>query len=114
MKSLAALFLTLAVAACSGAAPATAPVAARGFTIDDLIDIKHPSTPVWSPDGRHVVFMWDRAGVSNLFLSDGSGGAPTALTTDGVGGTPFWSRDGQRVYFARGGDLWQAPVDWRR
>ena len=31
-----------------------------------------------------MVFVWDRAGVSNLFLSDGSGGAPTALTTDGA------------------------------
>ena len=110
MKSFTALCLTLTVAACGGAAPTTAPAAAQGFTIDDLVDIKHPSTPVWSPDGRHVVFVWDRAGVSNLFLSDGSGGAPTALTTDGAGGTPFWSRDGQRVYFSKGGDLWQAPV----
>ena len=110
MKSLAALCLALAVAACGGAAPASAPVAAKGFTIDDLVDIKHPSTPVWSPDGKHVLFVWDRAGVSNLFLSDGSGGTPIALTTDGAGGTPFWSRDGQRVYFSKDGDLWQVPV----
>ena len=74
------------------------------------MDIKHPSTPVWSPDGKHVLFVWDRAGVSNLFLSDGSGGTPIALTTDGAGGTPFWSRDGQRVYFSKDGDLWQVPV----
>jgi dipeptidyl aminopeptidase/acylaminoacyl peptidase len=110
MKPLTALCLALAVAACGGTAPATAPVAAKGFTIDDLVDIKHPSTPVWSPDGKRVVFVWDRAGVSNLFLSDASGGTATALTTDGAGGTPFWSRDGQRVYFSNGGDLWQVPV----
>ena len=26
------------------------------LSIDDLIDIKHPSSPVWSPDGRHIAF----------------------------------------------------------
>ncbi len=35
--------------------------------------------PSWSPDGKHVLFTWDRAGVSNLYVSDGNG-PPKALT----------------------------------
>jgi Tol biopolymer transport system component len=82
------------------------------FTIADLIDVKHPSSPVWSPDGSRVVFVWDRAGVSNLYVSDLSS-APRPLTTEtgaGVTSTPFWSNDGARVFFAHRGDLWQVPA----
>ena len=27
-------------------------------------------TPMWSPDGRHVVFIWERAGVANIYVAD--------------------------------------------
>ena len=33
------------------------------------IDIRHPSNPVWSPDGRAVVFVWDRAGISKVYVA---------------------------------------------
>jgi dipeptidyl aminopeptidase/acylaminoacyl peptidase len=107
------LVFTLATLATSCAANAVeAPAAATGLTIEQLIDIKHPSNPSWSPDGARVAFVWDRAGIANLYVSDLSGGAPKALTSYEAGsvGNTFWSRDGQRVYFARGGDLWQASV----
>jgi len=32
----------------------------RQFTIEQLIEIKHPSNPQWSPDGRHVLFVGPR------------------------------------------------------
>ena len=47
--------------------------AGQSLTIEKLIDIKHPSDPIWSPDGTRVVFIWDRAGVSNLYLVDAAG-----------------------------------------
>src|SRR5881396_3356476 len=28
--------------------------ASGGLTIEQLIDIRHPSTPMWAPDGRRV------------------------------------------------------------
>jgi dipeptidyl aminopeptidase/acylaminoacyl peptidase len=81
------------------------------LTIESLIDIRHPSNPVWSPDGRHVAYVWNRAGVDNLWLVDLSGAtpeAPGALTRfdSGDAGSLFWSADGKTVYFAREGTLW--------
>src|SRR5438067_2430491 len=83
------------------------------LTIEQLIDIKHPSDPLWSPDGKHVVFTWDRAGVSNLYVSNADGhGQPVALTSfpEGQAGEAFWSRDSQTVYFPHDGDLWQVAI----
>ena len=83
------------------------------LTIEQLIDIKHPSNPVWAPNGKYVAFIWDRAGISNLYLASSSGGGqPVPLTSFPEGGVEqvFWSQDSQTVYFARSGDLWQVTV----
>jgi dipeptidyl aminopeptidase/acylaminoacyl peptidase len=82
-------------------------------TIEQLIDIKHPSNPVWAPNGKYVAFIWDRAGVSNLYLASSSGGGqPAPLTSFPEGGVEdiFWSQDSRTVYFAHTGDLWQVAV----
>ena len=83
------------------------------LTIDALIDIKHPSNPVWSRDSRSIAFMWERAGVANLFVvaADGSS-APRAVTKDGdpVAGV-FWSADSETLYFLRGNVLMRAAAD---
>jgi Tol biopolymer transport system component len=86
---------------------------AHRLTIEQIIQIKHPSEPLWSPDGRHVAFVWDEGGVSNLYVANADGqGSPVALTsfTDGQVGDAFWSRDGERVYFPHDGDLWQDSI----
>ena len=83
------------------------------LTIEQLIEIKHPSNPVWSPDGRHVAFIWDRAGISNLYVSNLDGRTqPAALTsfTEGEVHQAFWDHDGQNLYFARKGDLWRVSA----
>src|SRR3954454_8128658 len=46
------------------------------LTIDALIDIKHPSDAVWSPDGRHAAFLWERAGTQNVWVVDFMGRQP--------------------------------------
>jgi dipeptidyl aminopeptidase/acylaminoacyl peptidase len=83
------------------------------LTIDALIDIKHPSNPVWSRDSRSVAFMWERAGVANLFVvpADGSS-APVPITKDGepVAGV-FWSADSRALYFTRGTTLMRATAN---
>lgn len=105
----------IVAAALSFAASAAAQKNAKSsrLTIEQLIDIKHPSNPVWSPDGKHVVFIWDRAGVANLYVANADGhGQPQALTSFPVGQVDgaFWSHDSQSVYFPHNGDLWQVNV----
>jgi dipeptidyl aminopeptidase/acylaminoacyl peptidase len=83
------------------------------LTIEDLVEIKHPSNPIWSPDGRHVAFVWDHAGVSNFYVARADGqGQSVALTSFAEGQVEgaFWSRDGQSLYFPHAGNLWQASV----
>ena len=67
MKSciLAALVLALGVSAFVVSAQ---PQPRGGLTIEQLIDIQHPSNAMWAPDGRHVVFVSDRAGVSKVYV----------------------------------------------
>lgn len=87
--------------------------AGKRFTIEQLMDIKHPSDPVWSPDGRHVAFLWDRAGVTNLYVAGTDGSSKPAQLTSFTGGQladPFWSHDGQSLYFTHDGGLWQVAI----
>ena len=71
----------LAFLLCAGMGAAQ-PTSTHPLTIENLIDIKHPSDPVWAPDGKRIAF-WDRADIVNLYLvnADGSGapGAPHFL-----------------------------------
>jgi dipeptidyl aminopeptidase/acylaminoacyl peptidase len=83
------------------------------LTIEEIIKIKHPSDPMWSPDGRYVAFVWDQGGVANLYVASVDGqGMPAALTsfTDGQVSDAFWSLDSQTLYFPHEGSLWQVSI----
>jgi dipeptidyl aminopeptidase/acylaminoacyl peptidase len=82
----------------------------HALTIEQLVEIKHPSNAVWSPDGKYVVFAWDKGGIANLYLASADGhGQPVALTSFTEGQIPeaFWSQDGQTIYFPHADDLWK-------
>jgi dipeptidyl aminopeptidase/acylaminoacyl peptidase len=83
------------------------------ITIDKLIDIRHPSAPVWSRDSKKVAFLWDRAGVTDLFVVSADGSSkPVAITSGGTGPTGvIWSADSRSLYFNRGGAMMQVPAD---
>lgn len=64
-----------------------------------------PSTPIWSPDGRQIVFAMRPAGAPNdeesdiyVMRSDGSG-IRRLTATPGDDSHPHWSADGQRIFF---------------
>jgi Tol biopolymer transport system component len=100
------LFVLAASALLTGISGAQAPRGGR-LTIDQLIQIKHPSAPQWTADGSHIWFTYDSGGVNNLWSvpSNGSGRA-MALTTWPQGGRGFTgSPDGSRIAFASGQDV---------
>src|SRR5258708_18991953 len=71
------LLLSLGIFPATGFAGPEAPKGS--ITIERIADVKYPTEQVWSPDGKHVAFLWDAAGKQDLFLAQ-PGGAPVALT----------------------------------
>ena len=54
----------------------------------------------YAPDGRHVAFMSDRTGDTEIWLSDRDGGGQAQLTAIGSDtGSPRWSPDSRVVVF---------------
>ena len=104
------------LAGASGALAQTSsrkPKLAQKLTIEQLIEIKHPSDPIWSPDGKLVTFVWDRAGVSNFYIANVDGhGEPKPLTSfsEGQVAGAFWNEESDLVYFPHDGELWQVAV----
>jgi dipeptidyl aminopeptidase/acylaminoacyl peptidase len=93
--------------------PIAAAEAPRGsITIDRIAEIKYPTDPAWSPDGRTVAFLWDAAGKQELFAAT-PGQAPKALTDFPVDpdmllsdiGAFEWAGPDQ-ILFGRDGKLW--------
>ena len=44
------------------------PPTSQRLAIEQLIDIRHPSSPSWSPDGAHLAYLSERAGVANIYV----------------------------------------------
>ena len=76
-------------------------IAADGSNLTRITD--HPAidiSPAWSPDGRQLVFVSDRTGISNLYIAD-LDSQTTYPITNVIGGcfSPDWSTDGKRIVF---------------
>ena len=83
------------------------------LNIDRVVAIKHPSNPIWSPDGSSLAFVWDEGGVGNLYVIDTSPHSTarrlTSLKEGQIGGA-FWSKDGSTIFYPHEGSLWQVVV----
>ena len=88
------------------------------FTFDPGADIR----PVWSPDGKRLVFTSARSGKRQLYIKDTSGAATEELLVETeLNVLPTsWSADGRfLLFFSQGhpktiADLWVLPMEGER
>lgn len=65
-----------------------------------LLSSREDSSPQFSPDGAKIVFVSQRGGNEEIWVSDGEGKNPVQLTSlSSLTGTPRWSPDGLRIAF---------------
>ncbi len=81
------------------------------LTLDEGAD----DDPRWSPDGREIAFVSNRAGNPDLWVMPASGGVPRAVTRGpGNDHDPVWSPDGRWLTFLsiqeNVSDVWIVPV----
>src|SRR5215831_8738946 len=117
MNARAALASTVAAALCLALAPPLTAESPRGsITIDRISQIKYPSNPAWSPDGKTVAFLWDAAGKQDLFAAT-PGQKPVALTDFQVNPdmllsdiTSFDWISANQIVFGKDGQLWTVSL----
>ena len=84
------------------------PADVADISIDEILAIKHPDPPRWSPDGRWLAWRWDDGGQVSLWVSrsDGSGQKQVSQGEASVGAFD-WSPDG-RLAYSQDSDIWIA------
>jgi tRNA A-37 threonylcarbamoyl transferase component Bud32/dipeptidyl aminopeptidase/acylaminoacyl peptidase len=82
--------------------------ASTRFTFDAAADAQ----PVWSPDGRSIAWMSNRAGDYGLYrkAADGSGTDELVAAPKGFSNLTDWTHNGYFI-FAIQGDIYALPVD---
>jgi eukaryotic-like serine/threonine-protein kinase len=81
-------------------------------------EVTDESSPIWSPDGRRVVFSSDRAGANDLYVkaTDGREDAEVVFARNGPQVATDWSSDSKFLVVEdnsrdTGRDLWVVPLD---
>lgn len=76
----------------------------------------YDSQPVFSPDGRRILFLSDRSGAENLWVMDADGRHPRQLSfydDDPIFVSPIWAPDGRTAYVSRFWPDRNAYESWR-
>jgi eukaryotic-like serine/threonine-protein kinase len=92
--------------------------AARGQKTRLTFDPSSNVTPLWSPNGKQILFSSNRnLGSGDLYLKNADGTGPEEVVANAGEGTVLanvwdWSSDGKYILFAKGNELWSvSPPD---
>src|SRR5215203_4785525 len=80
---------------------------AQSYTIQQYLNIRSASSPTLSLDGKHLAYLTNVSGTSQVWMLDLPNGTPKQITKyDDNVGFVRWSPDGNGLVFgkARGGD----------
>jgi dipeptidyl aminopeptidase/acylaminoacyl peptidase len=66
--------------------------------------------PSWSPDGKHIAYLYADSIQQNIWVMDSDGKNKRQLTKDSYGEIPSWSPDGERIVLNHGGEEGQLVV----
>jgi eukaryotic-like serine/threonine-protein kinase len=90
----------------------------RGSTLRVTYDAATDASPVWSPDGQHLIFRSNRSGLHDLYerLANGTGQSTLLLRTSNAKYPTDWSPDGRTIVFhtyaaTTGADVWTMSAD---
>jgi Tol biopolymer transport system component len=83
---------------------------ARGATTRLTFDPSPHQAPIWSPDGKQILFSSNRKVTTRLYLKNADGSGSEEEVADLGTFVPVnawdWSRDGKHVLFRKGNELW--------
>jgi eukaryotic-like serine/threonine-protein kinase len=83
---------------------------ARGAARRLTFDPSAHQTPIWSPDGKQILFAENRKLGMQIYLKNADGSGSEEEVADlgaGLPGNPWdWSRDGKYVLLGKGNELW--------
>ncbi len=83
---------------------------ARGATTRLTLDSSYSLTPIWSSDGRQILFGSNRKLGVQFYLKNADGSGSEEEVADFGAGLQVnvwdWSRDGKYVLFGKGNELW--------
>ena len=80
----------------------------------ELISASNGMSPAWSPDGRWIAFLSNRAEGWDLYAAPAAGGDARRLTRGATADDPAWTPDGRRVAVHRRGGIDLARLDGGR
>ena len=86
--------------------------ASGGEIITVFSSFARETSPVWSPDGKKLLFISNHSGVPDVWHVDADGQNPVNLTQTGQPhGEPSWSPDGKKILFTSQRDFnWEVYV----
>ena len=80
----------------------------------ELISASNGMSPAWSPDGRWIAFLSNRAEGWDLYAAPAAGGDARRLTSGATADDPAWTPDGRGVAVHRRGGIDLARLDGGR